>query len=237
MSGFGPGLAFDLAGFFLAIGGILAALSESSCIENSGALTSAEPMPCDPNILLHPAENADSLAATAVVAKLVNARDLEFRNTISVLRVQVPFTANPTQFTQSAMAEDGATSESGNRFRETLPAQCPPDDASEIRSDLIVFRLVSGTIVSGNDFRSQRELQPHAQFRVSECIARGVSVFTTTGAAQNAKLLPKLRNSFICRVRLSSGAGCIKPTGRDICHRTWWPYADYDIPSKCEVVS
>ena len=111
-----------------------------------------------------------------------------------------------------------------------------PPDAVEILDHREVFRLVRGNPAADADFRSQRAEQPDKVFEgICECVARGLSVFASLEAGQNASRLPRLRGRLICRVRLSAGAGFIKPTGRNPDHRTWWPLASYSILSHTEV--
>ncbi len=113
-------------------------------------------------------------------------------------------------------------------YLEPLPEGCPPDEATEISVPWEVFRLVRTNPPSRDDFRSQRAEKPDAVFRVSECQARGLSVFTERSDSERALKLPRLRGRVICRLRLKSGVGRIQQTGPPS-HHTWWPLAAYDI--------
>lgn len=118
-------------------------------------------------------------------------------------------------------------------YRETLPDGCPPADSLEISRPLTVFRLVRAMPPSDDDFRSQREEKPGRVFPgVSECQARGLSVFTDRHDAEKALKLPSLRSRQICRITLGQGAGRIQQTGKPS-HHTWWPLADFEILSYC----
>jgi len=121
-------------------------------------------------------------------------------------------------------------------YREELPADCPPEAAEEIALTRDVFRLVRTSSPVLDDFRSQRAEKPQAVFDVSECLARGLSVFAVRQDSEKALKLPMLRSRLICRVRLESGAGRIQQTGRRS-HHTWWPLAAFDILAHCEVES
>lgn len=121
-------------------------------------------------------------------------------------------------------------------YREPLPNDCPPPEASEIADPRIVFRLVRLDPPTLDDFRSQRDEQPTASFRLSECQARGLSVFAVQGDCQLAAKLPKFRGRLVCRVNLRVGSGFIQQTNRPS-HHTWWPFANYDILSQCEVAT
>lgn len=117
-------------------------------------------------------------------------------------------------------------------YRERLPEGCPPDAAEEIATATEVFRLVRGNPPTLDDFRSQRAEKPEAVFQVSECKARGVSVFADRRDSERALKLPTLRGRLICRLRLEAGAGRIQQTGRPS-HHTWWPLAAFDILAHC----
>ena len=120
-------------------------------------------------------------------------------------------------------------------YRESLPDNCPPDTADEITSPRLVYRLVRNIPPINDDFRSQRAEKPTAQFNVSECRARGVSVFTNLSDAERQTRRRNLRNLIPCLVTLTAGAGCIKKTGGSS-HYTWWPYDGYDILANCQLV-
>lgn len=123
-------------------------------------------------------------------------------------------------------------------YREQLPDNCPPTEAAFVEEDLDVFRLVRQSPPTDEDFQSQRAEKPGAVFMdVSECTARGLSVFTDRRECERALKLPSLRGRQICRVRLSNGAGSIARTGRRPSHHTWWPFAEFAILPRCIVES
>lgn len=120
-------------------------------------------------------------------------------------------------------------------FREQLPEGCPPSEANEIVQTMIVYRLARANPPTDNDFRSQHSLRPNVKFKLSECIARGLSVHKDRQDSENLTKLPKFRSSRVCKVTLENGAGRVMQTGKPS-HHTWWPYADFDILARCEVV-
>ena len=121
------------------------------------------------------------------------------------------------------------------RYREPLPNDCPPDTAEEIRATQVFFRLVRTNPPTDTDFISQRGENPDRGFgKISECQARGLSVFAERGDSQRALKLPGLRGRQICRVVLNAGAGRIQKTSRRS-HHTWWPLADFEILANCLV--
>ena len=122
-------------------------------------------------------------------------------------------------------------------YREPLPDDCPPDDAEEIDAARFVYRLVQNNPPTDDDFRSQRAERPDQIFRdVTECQARGLSVFANLNIAERLSASGRLQGMTVCQVTLASGAGRIQPTGRRS-HHTWWPLDDYDILANCQVVA
>jgi hypothetical protein len=122
-------------------------------------------------------------------------------------------------------------------FRDKLPSECPPSDAEEICASREVFRAVVSFPPTSNDFLSQRQENPERVFNgVSECNARGLSVFAEQRDCARALKLPRLRGRKLCKVRLEAGAGKIQQTFNPS-HHTWWPFASFDILSHCEEVS
>ena len=120
-------------------------------------------------------------------------------------------------------------------YREPLPEGCPPESAEEIIAPRVVYRLVRNSPPTDDDFRSQRAEKPGVRFTVSECRARGVSVFANRlDAEKQTKRRRRLRGLAVFQLTLVAGAGRIKKTGdEDSSHHTWWPYADYDILADC----
>ena len=122
-------------------------------------------------------------------------------------------------------------------YREPLPEDCPPDTAEEITSSRVFYRLVWNIPPTYDDFQSQRAERPNRIFRdVTECQARGLSVFASLDVAAQLSKNGSLQGTAVCRVTLEPGAGRIQPTGRRS-HHTWWPLNDYDILANCQMVT
>ena len=117
-------------------------------------------------------------------------------------------------------------------YRESLPEDCPPEEAEEITTVRDVLRLTKTNPATLDDFWSQRAEKPDVVFSVTECQARGLSVFADRGDSERARKLPKLRGRLICRVQLETGAGRLQQTGKPS-HHTWWPLAEFDILAHC----
>jgi len=120
------------------------------------------------------------------------------------------------------------------QYLEKLPEGCPPAGAEQVNSERDVFRLIRKLPPCQDDFRSQRAENPRAIFSVTECQARGLSVFADRLDCEQARKLPALKRRLVCRVQLVTGAGNLLKTGGRS-HHTWWPLAEYDILSRCQV--
>lgn len=120
-------------------------------------------------------------------------------------------------------------------YREPLPDGCPPYAAEEIAAPREVFRLVRGNPATWDDFRSQRAEKPNRQFPgITECQARGLSVYVERKDCEKLLKLSHMRNRLVCRVCLDIGAGRMQQTFQPS-HHTWWPLAAFDILARCGV--
>ena len=114
------------------------------------------------------------------------------------------------------------------RFRDHLPDNCPPLDAT---SPVIeVYCLVDNPPVD-TDFLSLRERNPEREYGHSlECQACGLSVFTDIPSVELAKKVSRrLRKKAIALGHLSEDSGQIKRTpskSTGDTHHTWWPAQD-----------
>lgn len=122
-------------------------------------------------------------------------------------------------------------------YREPLPEDCPPATATEITEPRIVYRLVRHHPPVDADFRSQRAEHPQLVLKnITECQARGLSVFADRADAETRTRSGRLLGTMVCEVTISRGAGRIVQTGRSS-HHTWWPLADFDILQNSRVVA
>ena len=122
-------------------------------------------------------------------------------------------------------------------YREPLPEDCPPETAEEITAPRIVYRLVRHNPPVDDDFRSQRAEKPHLVLRdITECQARGLSVFVNLADAERRTRSGRLRGTMVCEVTLNRGAGRIVKTGRGS-HHTWWPLAAFNITQNSRVTA
>ena len=123
-----------------------------------------------------------------------------------------------------------------NLYREILPADCPPAAAEEIVRPRIVYRLVDGDPPADADFDSWRVKNPGVQPRTaSECEAPGLSVFSQSQDVRKLIGRSGATKARVCQVALDRGAGRIQKTGGRS-HYTWWPWADFDILARCQVM-
>jgi hypothetical protein len=122
-------------------------------------------------------------------------------------------------------------------WAEELPVDCPPVDALEPNNDPF-FRLVGSIPPRNEDFWSQRKLYPLKNFHANECIARSCSLISTLERCSELVKLPAQKNKRIVKLVLSPGSGCIKKTGGDATHYSWWRNKELDpIPACVEVFS
>jgi hypothetical protein len=120
-------------------------------------------------------------------------------------------------------------------YCEQLPEGCPPAEAEEVTAKQDVFRLVRTDPPSSDDFRSQRAEKPGVTFPgISECHAKGLSVFVERTDCEKLLKLRHMRNRRICRIHLDAGAGRIQQTFQPT-HHTWWPLEEFAILSHCNV--
>ena len=123
-------------------------------------------------------------------------------------------------------------------YREPLPDDCPLNEAEEITSPRLVYRLIRNDPPYHKDFRSQRAESPNRIFRnVSECQARELSVRTDLDSAVELMGLRSMRGRMLSQVQLDRGTGRILQTGQDPHHSTWWPLASSDILANCSMVT
>lgn len=102
-----------------------------------------------------------------------------------------------------------------------FPEQCPPSDARQ--DDLKVFRLVTSSPPTADDFLPTTIESPHRKFTGEElCMACGVSVF------KNIADIIKMRDRFkplrtkkIAYGTITFSDGLVKETGQPS-HVTWW---------------
>ena len=103
---------------------------------------------------------------------------------------------------------------------------------------MVVYRLVETDPPTHGDFRSQRDLRPDREFKnVSECGARGVSVYVDLQGVRQTARQRNMRGRLVCEVVLDNGSGRIIQSGRNPSHHTWWPLANFDILANCSVVT
>lgn len=118
---------------------------------------------------------------------------------------------------------------------ETLPEQCPPEDAELCNGSY--YRIANGNPVDSADFFSQRKLQSDKVFKgsdINECVARTISLFSDRKEAERRLKLPKIRNASIALVELEPKDGMIKKTF-GIAHDSWWRTIEFDV-SQAKIV-
>lgn len=118
---------------------------------------------------------------------------------------------------------------------EELPEQCPPSDAIE-PDNTILYRIVNGDSVTSSDFISQRKFAgANKHFsKVSECVARSVSLFKKREDAYQKCKLPKFKNSKVIGIKLKKTDGLVQKTF-GASHYSWWRSRSFSC-SNVEIV-
>lgn len=119
-------------------------------------------------------------------------------------------------------------------FAETLPDNCPPNEASKVNS-LEVFRLVRSPQPTATDFSSHANLWPHKYGK--RCREFAVSVFSERASLARLLEMPVHATKTIARLTLCEESGLVQQTGNDKTHYSWWRYSAFDAINACEVES
>lgn len=120
-------------------------------------------------------------------------------------------------------------------FKEALPAQCPPDGATD-KAIREAYRLVKAAHPQGDDFASHAHLGKQRPEVVGECQWASCSLFTSLMHVKNMPSLPKLRaqgNRFVAKLSVPRGAGVSLCKG---VHVDFWMYATFDPTAAVEAV-
>ena len=120
-------------------------------------------------------------------------------------------------------------------WKEPLPEDCPPVDATSPNNELY-FRLVTQDPPLESDFYSNRKLFPLLHFNTSECVARSISIFKCIKSCGQIRKLPAHKNKLIAKLTLSAEAGLIKKSGRPK-HYSWWIRKDFNPIEFSEIVN
>jgi hypothetical protein len=120
-------------------------------------------------------------------------------------------------------------------WAETLPKACPPGEAKE-PNRISFFRLVESFPPTQQDFYSYRMLYPNKAFRLGECVARSVSIFTSCEECSNIKKLPQFKNDnkIIIMINLPPESGVVLQTGVNRYHFSWWRTKDFNPIPYCQ---
>jgi len=120
------------------------------------------------------------------------------------------------------------------QYRDDLPSDCPSAGSRLPQESERVYRVISGVCPCPEDFRSQRQANPEGNWNgVSECMARGLSVFDSAARAARLLRLPKFREHRVACVVLDPSAGRVQKSGSPN-HYTWWPSKSFDPVANSE---
>jgi hypothetical protein len=105
-----------------------------------------------------------------------------------------------------------------------FPNDCPPASALAHSGDL--FRFVSASGPSAEDFQSQQQINPTKVWEgILRCQSCGLSVFTDLdGVARARKMVPALRRKPLAKASLTGDQGSVlsTPSKTNNKHHTWW---------------
>lgn len=126
------------------------------------------------------------------------------------------------------------------QYRETLPPDCPPPDASAIMERTVRYRLLESTTPMQEDFDSfvKKRGKAMTRSRRTPCEQSGVSLFKSLDSARallNSDLNKNSRWESIGELAIPTGAGKLNPVERDG-HQTWWPSRAFNPVKNCRVV-
>ena len=112
-------------------------------------------------------------------------------------------------------------------WAEDLPENCPPEEASH-PENIVFYRLMSNPIAE-SDFYSHRKLFPIKFFRVTECVARSLSIWADKKEAEKLLALPTLKNKKTYEILLTPDDGQVLQTGKNQNHFSWWRTKNFDF--------
>jgi len=119
-------------------------------------------------------------------------------------------------------------------WAETLPTQCPPENAAP-PEDATFYRYVASTPLKEEDLLSQRKIFPNKIFSVDECTARAISVHDTIDGCNNLLKFPRFKKMKLIQITLQPESGVVLKTGTEKNHYSWWRAKNY-IPATYSLV-
>lgn len=129
--------------------------------------------------------------------------------------------------------------EEGARWRDVLPASCPPLDAQE-PDDKVVLRLIPEEAASPSDMQSGATSGRHKPRNCDDCTWCACSVWEEETKREKLADLAKLPNlsdmKYIARVRLKRESGVFKPHEKDPNHLKFWVARSFSMVSSVEGV-
>ena len=121
-------------------------------------------------------------------------------------------------------------------WAETLPNDCPPEDALLPQNDNY-YRLVKEIPPTDSDFWSHRKLYPSKPFNINECITRACSLINNLKRCNNLTKLPPHKDKKVVQIILPPESGLVKKTGARSSHFSWWRAKDFDVIQHCSNVN
>ena len=119
---------------------------------------------------------------------------------------------------------------------ETLPPDCPPNDATRPENQ-VLYRLVKYNPAQSCDFSSHKKLGLDTTLKSppDPCNVCAISLFTSIEKAENLKKMRAHRGKYIAVVQLNRNAGVLKQTYQPE-HYSWWRAKSYPIVDFTHVI-
>lgn len=121
---------------------------------------------------------------------------------------------------------------------ETLPSQCPPEDA--VPPEGVYYRAVSGDCTE-DDFVPYARLYPTKKYVAAQaCNARALSIFSDVKDCLDAMKLPslqKLGKTCVAKITLTAKDGVIHKGHQQNSHYSWWRTHDFDLNTSVEPIN
>lgn len=110
---------------------------------------------------------------------------------------------------------------------EVLPENCPPNKSVNPNGETY-YRLAESPEIKCSDFWSHRKLWPKKLFKVPECRACSVSVFSEIDACTDLRKLKIHQGKPVVAIILNNDSGKVQQTGNNIFHYSWWRALNFD---------
>ena len=110
-------------------------------------------------------------------------------------------------------------------FAEELPAQCPPQDANDVKFERI-FRTIPDEEIEQKHFLSKMANGDKLQYGTDPCRFASCSMYTAKRAARKMLQFPKFTGGTVAELTIPEGSGESKKKKQ---HVDFWAYQDFNF--------